>query len=275
VGFLGETLRQARLDRGASLADAEQDTRIRRKYLEALEAEDYASLPAVVYVRGFIRAYARYLGLDPEATLDLYAPTRIRDDRPLLRSATPQLAGGRSFSLRLFTVLAGLVLIGLLLSYLWTQYNTFVDSLTQAEQRPPTRVASTPVGVAAASSPSPLSEPIAAAAQPSPEERPAQSPPSPTPIATPTATAPVAAPPERGIVVEASVTERTWMEVWTDGSSQLQATLQAGATRTFTANESVRMRVGNAGAVRVTVNGDPQGPLGERNQVKEFVWERG
>jgi hypothetical protein len=90
-------------------------------------------------------------------------------------------------------------------------------------------------------------------------------------VATPPA---AAAAPESGIVLEARVTERTWMEVWVDGTSQLQATLQSGSVRNFTARQSIRMRVGNAGGVEVTVNGAAQGALGERHQVKEFVWER-
>src|SRR6266516_6761141 len=105
MGSLGETLRQARLDRGASLVDAERDTRVRRKYLEALEAEDYASLPALVHTRGFIRVYARYLGLDPDATLDLFGPGRVREERPALRPATPRLSAGRPAAIRLFMVL--------------------------------------------------------------------------------------------------------------------------------------------------------------------------
>jgi cytoskeleton protein RodZ len=99
-------------------------------------------------------------------------------------------------------------------------------------------------------------------------DRPAADPPLPRP-------APVASPtPERGLVLEFRVTERTWMEVWVDGASQLQASLQAGTVRSFSANQSIRLRVGNAGGVEVTVNGQPQGSLGERFQVKEFVFER-
>ena len=76
------------------------------------------------------------------------------------------------------------------------------------------------------------------------------------------------------MTVEAQVTERTWMEVWVDGASQLQTTLQAGTTRTFSGNQSIRMRVGNAGGVTVAVNGEAKGPLGDRNQVMDFIWER-
>ena len=255
MGSLGETLRQARLDRGASLADVEAETRIRRKYLEALEAEDYGSLPALVYTRGFIRSYARYLGLDPELTLDLYAPGRMREERPLLRPATPQLSAAPPISTRLFTTLALLVLVGLLLVYLWGQYTSFVESLGGA-QPSEARAGVTPTARAlTTASPGAVGAPVAAAATP--------------------AAAPAASPtPERVIMIEARVTERTWMEVWIDGTSQLQATLQAGTVRSFTAERSIRMRVGNAGGVQVTVNGQPAGPLGEKNQVKDFVWER-
>jgi cytoskeletal protein RodZ len=252
VGSLGETLRQARLDRGVSLLDAEQDTHIRRRYLEALENEDYGALPAVVYTRGFIRTYARYLGLDSEATLDLYAPGRVREERPALRSATPQLSAPQPVSLRLFTIAAGVLLALFLLSYLWTQYSQFAESLSQQEAGP--RATGTAARTAPGASPSP-----AALALASPR------------------TAAVASPnpaPERGIVLEVRITDRTWVEVWADGASVYQATMQTGTSRTFTANQSMKLRVGNAGGVQVTVNGEPKGTLGERNKVLDIEWQR-
>ena len=68
---LGDMLRQARRDRAISLADAARDTHINHDYLEALESEHYEVLPAPVYARGFLRSYARHLGLDEEAALSL------------------------------------------------------------------------------------------------------------------------------------------------------------------------------------------------------------
>ncbi len=61
---IGEELRQARVRRGRSIAQAHQATRIARRYLEALEAEDWRSLPAAPFARGFLSSYAQYLGLD-------------------------------------------------------------------------------------------------------------------------------------------------------------------------------------------------------------------
>jgi len=72
VGELGTRLREARESRGISFEQAEKETRIRRAFLQALEEERYDALPEDVYARGFIRNYARYLGLDAEELLTLY-----------------------------------------------------------------------------------------------------------------------------------------------------------------------------------------------------------
>jgi cytoskeleton protein RodZ len=63
---IGATLRQARDRRRIGLSEVEAATRIRSRYLRAIEAEDWDGLPGDVYARGFIRTYASYLGLDGE-----------------------------------------------------------------------------------------------------------------------------------------------------------------------------------------------------------------
>jgi transcriptional regulator with XRE-family HTH domain len=87
---LGELLREARRARAMTLAEVERDTRINRDYLEALEREQFELLPAPVYTRGFLRAYARHLGLDAEATLallpaDLPSPPGLEPIAGLMR----------------------------------------------------------------------------------------------------------------------------------------------------------------------------------------------
>lgn len=66
---LETSLSKARLARGLTLEDAERSTRIARKYLIALEEQNYGVFPAPVYARGFLRTYCRYLGVDPEPHL--------------------------------------------------------------------------------------------------------------------------------------------------------------------------------------------------------------
>jgi transcriptional regulator with XRE-family HTH domain len=76
---LGETLRRARTAKGITLEDAERVTRIPRKYLEALELENYGILPAPVFARGFLRSYAGYLGLDPQELLPLFPVGHVEE----------------------------------------------------------------------------------------------------------------------------------------------------------------------------------------------------
>jgi hypothetical protein len=80
--------------------------------------------------------------------------------------------------------------------------------------------------------------------------------------------------PEKGLVVDAKVVDRTWMEVWVDGRSVMAETVQSGFARSFTAEQQVRMRVGNAAGVQVVVNGTTQGPLGVRGQAVDAIWGR-
>src|SRR5216110_1654397 len=69
---IGPALRQARLARGKSIEEASRETRIRPEYLQALERERFEALIGDVYVRGFLRSYSTYLGLDPDHVLSVY-----------------------------------------------------------------------------------------------------------------------------------------------------------------------------------------------------------
>jgi cytoskeleton protein RodZ len=95
MGELGSLLTRAREARGLTLEDAERDTRISRRYLAALEAEQFDIIPAPVYARGFLRSYSQYLGLDPQEMLAMFPrededpygrepePARPSMDRPI------------------------------------------------------------------------------------------------------------------------------------------------------------------------------------------------
>jgi helix-turn-helix protein len=69
---IGSALRKARLLRGKSIQEASRETRIRAEYLQALERERFEALLGDVYVRGFLRSYSVYLGLDPDGILTVY-----------------------------------------------------------------------------------------------------------------------------------------------------------------------------------------------------------
>ncbi len=100
---LGETLRRARSAKGITLEDAERVTRIPRKYLEALELENFGILPAPVYARGFLRSYAGYLGLDANDLLPFFPVGHV--DEPRL-DPLPEMDEPRTWNLN------GIVAIG-------------------------------------------------------------------------------------------------------------------------------------------------------------------
>jgi cytoskeleton protein RodZ len=83
---IGNSLRDARLRQHLDFPEAEQATKIRARYLRALEEEQFDTLPAETYVKGFLRAYAEYLGLDGQLYVDEYNSRYVvGDDEPVAR----------------------------------------------------------------------------------------------------------------------------------------------------------------------------------------------
>jgi len=80
---IGNSLREARLRQGLDFPTIETDTKIRGKYLRALEEERFEVLPGETYVKGFLRAYAEYLGLDGQLYVDEYNSRFTTADEPL------------------------------------------------------------------------------------------------------------------------------------------------------------------------------------------------
>ena len=72
----GDALRHARANKGVTLTEAERAIRIPRKYLRALEDEDFLTLPEGVYSRGIVRNYAQYLNLDPDDAISYFEDLR-------------------------------------------------------------------------------------------------------------------------------------------------------------------------------------------------------
>jgi transcriptional regulator with XRE-family HTH domain len=100
---LGEALRRARTAKGLSIEDAERVTRIPRKYLEALELENFSILPAPVYARGFLRSYAQYLSLNPDDLLPFFPVGHV--DEPIL-DPLPEVGEPRVWNLNSIVAVA-------------------------------------------------------------------------------------------------------------------------------------------------------------------------
>jgi cytoskeletal protein RodZ len=261
VWTLGETLRQARLDKSVSLADAARDTRIRRSYLEALESEDYAALPPPVYTRGFLRTYAEYLGLNPQAMVDLYQPTARREPGPALRPAVPHLAIPRQIPLRPVLYSLGGIVFVLTLGFAWNWYQDVQHALNQSDANIRQARLGTPTPIGARL---PTSIPVLLATA-TPTLEPTPEPPEPTASPTPAID---------GILVEFRTNARVYVEAAVDGKQVVAETMAAGTQRQLPlAQTSVIMRTSNGSALDITVNGTHQDPQTVTDPV-ELTWKR-
>ena len=110
---IGNSLREARLRQGLDFPELEQATKIRGKYLRALEDEQFDILPGQTYVKGFLRTYSEYLGLDGQLYLDEYNSRYIPgDEETPLRAQSKSV--GRNPRVESSVVLLALAAIGIL-----------------------------------------------------------------------------------------------------------------------------------------------------------------
>jgi cytoskeleton protein RodZ len=112
---IGSSLREARLRQGLDLSQVERDTKIRGKYIAALEDDRFEVLPGPAYARGFLRTYADYLGLEAQRFLDEYHSRFAPPDETAV--VAPVRIRRRRFPLRpslIAAVLAAALLLGLI-----------------------------------------------------------------------------------------------------------------------------------------------------------------
>jgi cytoskeleton protein RodZ len=130
---IGSSLREARLRQAVELPEAEAATKVRAKYLRALEEEQFDVLPAQTYVKGFLRAYAEFLGLDGQLYVDEYNSRYVPgEEEPLLRprrSGTPSKAHRRIESSVVALALIGIATAAALVIVAWKWGGTSPSTL--------------------------------------------------------------------------------------------------------------------------------------------------
>jgi len=229
----GDWLRRQREMREISLRDIADRTKISLRYLEAMEADRFDLLPAAVFAKGFLREYARYVGLSPDDVVNHYLSvnhpeeqeTGAKDDNKVRSKPRPVDPGQppvrRSWSSGLLLALAAFVLLVLVGLAVW-----YVDR----HRTPPTAASQGPA--------TPSVVPPA---------------PAPKPAATPSAPPQPSAP----LQVSLDFTQDCWVEAVIDGKNRTSELRVQGEALQLEAEKSIVLTLGNAGAVEVQVNGYP------------------
>jgi hypothetical protein len=147
---IGNSLREARLRRHIDFTDAEHGTKIRGKYLRALEEERFELLPSHTYIKGFLRSYAEYLGLDGQLYVDEYNSRFVigEEDSPIRSPRrVPAARSRRSDRRESNIVLLALTAIGLvtgLVIVAWRFGNADAPPVRGLGSTPVTTVAQAP-----------------------------------------------------------------------------------------------------------------------------------
>lgn len=239
---IGERLRAAREAVPASLFAVSRETKIRLDYLQAMERDSFR-FAAAPYVRGMLRAYAKWLDLDAESLAEEFdhssgAPRPVSVKKIFRDPAQGPPRKPRS-RWAIAAAVAAFTLMGLSLAGIVNPRETRVATVPA----PPKEVAANPT------------------------QAPRQS----TIALAPAVT--------QGVEVTLAITgDRCWMRVVLDGDGEHPAfmgTLATGATMTFRANQTIQILFGNLGAVRVVHNGRDLGALGTAGETKTLVFERG
>jgi cytoskeleton protein RodZ len=227
-------LRQAREARGLTLDALAAITRIQPRVLVGLECNDLSAIPPRPYVRGFVATYAREVGLDPDRTVQAYF-AQFESDTPR-PSVQPAVAAPSDARRRPVVATAAVLALAIAAVVMYWQ--------PDAAAPPP---ASRTVGTSGTAD-------AAATALP------AQGPPP----------SPAAVRDESEIVVMLQTERAVWIAATTDGVRVLYRTVPPGTTETLRGRE-ITLRVGDAGAVQLSVNGGPAEPMGPSGRIRDIT----
>lgn len=252
LGF-GEELRRERQIREISLEEISSATKISVRLLNALEQGDVRRLPAPAFTRGFIRAYASHLGIDPEEKVNAYLAD-LAGEPP--EAAAPKKAQPRSrfwrgrrgtVSMMVAGVAGFLVVLGFIAS---PQRH---ERLSKPTVVPPRAMPVAFKNVDVSNEPTPVIQNAGSLPEAS---------------AAPDRVALEKAGPSSGeISMTMQFDEDSWAKVDADGRTVLSGLVRRGEVRRLQAHAGFRITLGNAGGVRVSVDGHALEPLGGAGEV--------
>ena len=227
-GSFGEWLRRQREMREINLRDISDRTKISLRYLEAMEADRFDLLPAPIFAKGFLREYARYVGLSPDEVVNHYLavhqPEEVDQpgDATLIAMERKRRKKGRSWTWGLFLLLAGALLLALVALVSW---------LVERRDDEPAKTAPPPQVVAPQANPQPVASISAPPLQPEAPKTPLE--------------------------ITLDFSADCWVRVTVDGKPSIEEQRVQGESLQFGAQQSVGVKLGNAAAADIQVNGYP------------------
>lgn len=244
-GDFGTRMKRAREERGMSLRQIASSTKISVSALEALERNDISRLPGGIFSRAFVRSYALEVGLDPEQTVREFIAQFPHDSVTAGSPHVPQEdheaieSERQSAQTALKLVAISLPLVGAILYF----------TLANRPREAPPNAASAPPAVSSSG------------AGPTP---PASSSAGPAPAPAPDRISPAA----ELLTFEILATRPVALEVTVDGARHESRTVAAGERLTFRAEREMTLKMGDAGAVQLTINGQPAVALGAAGEAR-------
>jgi len=233
MASLGQELKRERELRGISLEEISESTKINRKFLQALEEDKLELMPSKFFIKALLRTYAKFLGLEEHSVLNKYHEAAIFQEQA--QQTEEQLKTSRAETSKKRKRWMASITLGACLLILTGWFYFFASkkkiSLPPVETKPSlTLQEETPP-------PSPATQPERA--EPAAEEK--------------------------GLILEISFIEETWLQVYADGELKLEALKQPGETAVIQAQEELLFSLGNAGGITYSLNqkkGKPFGPSG-------------
>lgn len=279
MGAFGEKLKKTRENKKITLDDVAVSTKISVRMLRALEEEKFNQLPGGVFNKGFVKAYARHLGLDEEKTVAEYvaasggAPTPAAEDvelRAIAERKEKERQGRPPAEMSWGWLALGLLVVALGFS-VWG----FYSREKQTEPHPVAKRDPVAPPAAAVTPPEPVAQTPADSSAPSTAPA-ASSPPATSPSAPETAAASglnvqdAAYSGTFTVVVKAN--DDSWLTITADGKVLYQETLPALAEKSISAQKQVVLRAGNVGALEISFNGKKLPAQGEEGEAKTLTF---
>lgn len=277
----GQKLKLEREKRAITLEQISSSTKIGTRMLKALEDENFDQLPGGIFDKGFVRAYARHVGLDEDQAVADYLEASGQGLAPLPDSKVDgEFAGEQSREsaptgqIPWGWLAAGLLMIALAL-FFWSRWH----HKSEAPPPPASSTNSQPLAPADSVTPSKVSQAsstVADAAPSSPQPKDVSPAPKPAPASVNNvlaASSPALSPSSTGeFTVLILAREDSWLTIIADGNTIFESTLIAESQRPIHAQKEIVIRAGNTGALDFVFNGKKLPAQGDYGEVKTLTF---